>query len=53
MVAGGNEADDPGCVRSAEVLRREVTVADTTTSLDVYAGIEASVCTTGYVLQNR
>lgn len=43
-----DQPDDPGCARSAELLRREVTAAGGTTSLEVYAGIEASVCTTGY-----
>jgi hypothetical protein len=40
--------DDPGCERAdLRVLDREFTAADGATSLDVYAGIEASVCTEG------
>jgi hypothetical protein len=44
-----DDPDDPGCRRSETVLRREVTVEAGVRSLDVYAGVEASICTSGYV----
>jgi hypothetical protein len=40
--------DDPGCNRSGTVLRREVTADGAARSIDVYAGVEASICANGY-----
>lgn len=43
-----DEPADPACDRSAVVLYQEFTTDDTAQSIDVYAGVEASICASGY-----
>ncbi|MGH9031133.1 MAG: hypothetical protein ACRDZV_03320 [Acidimicrobiia bacterium] len=40
--------DDPGCSRSATVLDDVFEATDAARTIDVYAGVEASVCTSAY-----